>query len=255
MKRHLARMANTDQRVVVVFMQIPGREDHALVISTDNLPPRWEHALMTVVESPEGQGDPDLGNVLGRRLMPDTTDTILAAMHQAGLLMPVPINNVIMFPEPNRPFALRQILQAMGRILPDEYEAVDKLNEAAAAAPSKQPAKNVSQVGQHRTPVDPFSQAETERFNPHVSNQGATVAEESTGIAQGLLFEAEMLEADARAKRERAYQQAPHLRPQPVRRPAPAPAPVAAAPAPKAKAKAKPAAKAPAKAKAKTATR
>lgn len=245
MKRHFARMANTDQRVVVVFMQIPDRPTHALVVSTDNLPPRWEEALMQVAESPEGQGDPDLGNVLGRRLMPNTTDTILQALHESGLLQPVPINNVIMFPEPNRPFALRQILQAMGRFMPDEFEAVERLNEAAAQ-PTKSGPK-VSPVGQHRVPVDPFAQAETQKFNPHVNNQTASTNEESTGIAQGLLFEADMLEAEAKAKRERAYQQAPHLRPQARRVAAPAPAAVVT-PA-KTVAKRKPAAKATAKAK------
>jgi len=217
MKRHLARMANTDQRVVVVFMQIPQREDHALVVSTDNLPPRWEQALMTIVESPEGQGDPDLANVLGRRLMPDTTETILQAFHSAGLLIPVPINNVIMFPEPNRPFALRQILQAMGRIAPDEYAAVDALNETARNSSPTPP--KVSQVGQQRVPIDPF--ANSTKFNPHTSNQAADASEGEVGIAHGLLMEAEMLEADARAKRERAYQTAPQLRPKPIRVPAP----------------------------------
>jgi hypothetical protein len=211
MKRHLARMANTDQRVVVVFMQIPEREDHALVISTDNLPPRWEEVLMRVVESPEGQGDADLGNVLGRRLMPDTTDTVLAAFHHAGLLKPVPISNVIMFPEPNRPYALKQILQAMGRILPDEYEQADVLRETAKA-----PVSRGNPVGQHKTPVNPYAEPSETKFNPHTSNQGVQVNEGTTAIAHGLLMEADMLEADAHAKRERAYQQAPHLRPAPV---------------------------------------
>jgi len=252
MKRHLARISNTDQRIVVVFMQIPDREDHALVVSTDNLPPRWEQALMSIVESPEGQGDPDLGNVLARRLMPDTTDTVLTSLHNAGLLIPVPVNNVVMFPEPNRPFALRQILQAMGRILPDEYDAVDKINEAAKApAPA---APKSSPVGQHRNPVDPFAQP---KFNPHTSNQNAQASENDIGIANGLLMEAQMLENDAAAKRERAYQHAPHLRPQPKRVPPPAKAaaPVAVeAKAVKAKAKAAPAKRRAAPSRAKKAT-
>lgn len=232
MKRHLARMANTDQRVVVVFMQIPGKEDHALIVATDNLPPRWEQFLMQVVESPEGQGDPDLGNVLGRRLMPDTTETLLQALHSAGLLRSVPINNVIMFPEPNRPFALRQILQAMGRILPDEYAAVDQMNETKT--------EKVSSVGQQKTPVDPFAKNGDTKFNPHTSNQEATASENSIGIARSLLIEADMLEADAKAKREKAYTFAPHLRPQIKTKKAVAPAPVAEVQKPVAKVRAAP---------------
>ena len=232
MKRHLARMANTDQRVVVVFMQIPGKEDHALIVATDNLPPRWEQFLMQVVESPEGQGDPDLGNVLGRRLMPDTTETLLQALHSAGLLRSVPINNVIMFPEPNRPFALRQILQAMGRILPDEYAAVDQMNETKT--------EKVSPIGQQKTPIDPFANGDP-KFNPYTSNQEATVSENAVGIARSLLIEADMLEADAKAKREKAYGFAPHLRPQTkTKKAVAAPAPVAEVQKPVAKVRAAP---------------
>jgi hypothetical protein len=239
MKRHIARMANTDQKVVVVFMQIPDRADHALVVAVDNLPPRWEQHVMQIVESPEGQSDPDLGNVLNRRLMPDSTETVLFALHQAGLLLPVSIDRVIMFPEPNRPYALRQILQAMNRVVPDEYDAVDRLNESTSA-------KHVAnQVGQQRTPVDPYATVADTKFNPHTANQDATVSEGNAGIANGLLIEAEMLESEARAKREKAYTYAPHLRPQ-VKKSLRAAAPIEAAPAPVAT-------KAPAKAPAKRA--
>ena len=48
MKKHIGRIANTDQRVVVVFMQIPGKDDHALVVSTDNLPERFHQATILV---------------------------------------------------------------------------------------------------------------------------------------------------------------------------------------------------------------
>jgi hypothetical protein len=242
MKRHLARMANTDQRVVVVFMQVPGREDHALVVATDNLPPRWEQFLMQVVESPEGQSEPDLGLVLGRRLMPDTTDTLMAALHSAGLLRAVPINNVIMFPEPNRPYPLSTILRGMGRIIPEEYAAADEIMEAAKPAP-KPAAKAPQQAHDPYKAHDPYTSPNhgDTKFNPHTANHNVSASEDNTGIARGLLMEAEMLETEARHKRERAYSQAPHLRPAPVRKaaPRPAPEPVAAEPVKVAKAKGK----------------
>ena len=50
MMRHVAKIANTDQRCVVAFLQIPGREDHALVIPTDSLPPRTEQAVMDLLK-------------------------------------------------------------------------------------------------------------------------------------------------------------------------------------------------------------
>jgi hypothetical protein len=243
MKRHLARMANTDQRVIVVMMQIPGRLDYALVVPTDNLPPRWEQALMQVVQSPEGQGDPDLANVLQRRMMPDSTETILQAFHAGGVLNAVPIGNVIMFPEPNRPFALRQILQAMGRILPDEYEAAEALAEAAAAPPPPVKAPVQKPIGYDPYASNTPSPEAEAKFNPHTQNRAAVAADTNRGLANNLLVEADMLESEARNKRERAYGYAPSLRPAPVA-PRRATAVVAQAPEPVAK---KTAVKAPAK--------
>ena len=175
MKRHIGRMANTDQKIVVVFMQIPGKEDHALVVSTDNLPPRMEQYMMQILESPEGQGDENLGNVLGRRLMPESTDTLFQTLHNQGFLKSVPVDNVIMYPAPNQPHPLRGILENLGRLAP-------KTN------------------------------AETEKYNPYVTNQGASTKEDGLGVANNLLVEAELLEEEARKKRERAFSYAPQLR-------------------------------------------
>jgi hypothetical protein len=184
MKRHIAKLVNTDQKVVVAFMQIPDREDHALVIPSDNLPTRWEQLIQTLVESNEGQSIETFGELLGRRMMPDSTESVLMSLVTNNMLVPVPINQVIMFPRPNQPIPLREVLKAMGRVVPTEEEVA----QAAAAAAQ-------------------------EKFNPHTTNQKADVSAADVGIAEALLIEADMLEEDARSKRERAYQYAPHLRP------------------------------------------
>lgn len=229
MKRHIA-ITNTGQRIVVVFMQIPGKEDHALVISSDNLPPRWEQYVMQIVESSEGQSDPDLGNVLGRRLMPDTTDTVLAALHKTGLLHPIHIDRVTMMPKPNMPYSLRTILQAMNRMVPDEYEIAAKLNETAQVAARD----HVAEIGGVPSPnalgaplpAPSIPDELSTKFNPHTTNQTASVSEHALAVAQNLLFEAQLLENDATAKRNKAYQYAPHLRPQPQKPKTVAPPPV-----------------------------
>ena len=60
----------------------------------------------------------------------------------------------------------------------------------------------------------PQNNAETSKFNPYTSNQEADAKQDGLGVANGLLQEAEMLEAEARNKRERAYSFAPQLRSQ-----------------------------------------
>lgn len=185
MKKHIGKIANTDQRCVVVFMQIPGRESHSLVVGTDNLPDRLEHALMQVVESPEGQGDPVLANVLGRRILPDTGKTVLQSLHDLNLLASVPVDNILMMPLPNMPFPLRQIIENMGGTVP------------TGAAPSD---------------TAPGS-AET-KYNPYGQTQQIESNEQNSGIARNLLVEADLLAAEAAAKREQAYRYDPSLRPQ-----------------------------------------
>ena len=182
MMRHVARIANTDQRCVVVFMQIPGREDHALVAPTDNLPPRMEQALMDVLKSPQGQQEENFAVALSRHLLPDTGQNILEALHTQNRLVPVPVHQVMMMPSPNQPVKLSSILESLGR-LPDQ-QTQGLMQEYA-----------------------------TEKFNPHTHNQSVSTNENSRAIARNLIVEAEMLELDAKRKREQAYGIDESLRP------------------------------------------
>lgn len=184
-KLHLGKLVNTDMRCVVVFMQIPERPDHALIVSTDNLNPRFEQALMSIVESPEGQAEPVLAKVLNRRLMPDTGQNFLQALHEAQKLRAVHIDQVIMLPLPHYPMPLRQVITLMGGAAPSVSEEHPVITE--------------------------------DKYNPHIQNANAMSAEQRLGVARNLIVEAEMLETDARAKRERAYILQPDLRPaQPI---------------------------------------
>lgn len=178
MKRHIGKLKNTDQRVIVVFMQLPERPDHALIVSTDNLNPRLEQAVMDIVDSDEGQNDSILANVLARRLMPDSTASVLNVLHESGLLRTVHVDQVVMYPRPNMPFPLRDILEQMG----------DKL------------------------PI-PTRETVEEKFNPHVNNVNARTDEERVNIAKNLLVEADLLSSEAEKKRQTAYSVAPELNP------------------------------------------
>lgn len=288
-------MARTDQRLIVIFMQIPDREDHALIVASDSLPPRFEQALMQVVQSPEGQNAQDLGTVLARRLMPDTNASLLTTLHTAGLLQPIPVDNIVMFPLPNQAYPLRKILESMGRLItppapqpfqnPYEQQFTDPLANQSPYAADLGPDPNDPRFLTEAAPeyADPYAEAaalaqqnpyapqpspyaqppvatgdvysQTDRFNQHVQNQNAAVNERNFGIANNLLIEAQMLESEAKRKREQAYAQAPSLRPAPPAPPRPAAprrqpvVPVAASAVAPAPAKAKPArAKAAAKA-------
>jgi hypothetical protein len=178
MKRHIGKLKNTDQRIIVVFMQLPERPDHALIVSTDNLNPRLEQAIIDIVDSDEGQNDAVLANVLARRLMPDSNMPVLQVLHESGLLRTVHVDQVVMYPRPNMPFPLRDILEQMS----------DKL------------------------PI-PTREVFEEKFNPHLNNVTARSDEERLSIAKNLLVEADLLSSEAEKKRQTAYSYAPELNP------------------------------------------
>jgi hypothetical protein len=180
MMRHVAKVSNTDQRCVVAFMQIPDRPDHALICPTDNLPPRYEQAVMEVLKSAEGQNEEIFAVALSRRLMPDTGKDILTTLHENGLLQAVETSRILMMPRPNQPVKLTDILQQLGRV-----------------------------------PGDP-SHEELDKFNPHTNNLRAGDSEQRRAIAQNLLLEAQMLENDAKKKREKAYSYDASLKPREV---------------------------------------
>lgn len=181
MKRHVAKMANTDQRLVVVFMQIPGREDHALVIPTDTLPARYEQAVMEILESPEGQAEETLANVLSRRLMPDSGKPVLQALHEGRMLLAMPVANIMMMPMPNMPFPLSSILDGMGRKIPAPQQAAPDMA--------------------------------VEKWNQIQVNQKIEGVENRRAVAQNLLIEADMLETEGRKKRAEAFRIAPEMAP------------------------------------------
>jgi hypothetical protein len=165
MKKHIGKIANTDQRVVVVFMQIPGKDDHALVVSTDNLPERFHNAVMDILESPEGQAERDLATVLGRRLLPDTGQNVMEALHLQGYMTAVHVDQVVMTPRPNMPFPLRGILESMGNVLP---------------------------------PATPDYAHSVNKYNPHIANAAAASSDDKQAIARNLVLQAEDLRSQAK---------------------------------------------------------
>jgi hypothetical protein len=177
MKRHIGKLKNTDRRVVVAYMQIPGRENHALVIDTDALPQRYLMPLMKVVESEEGQQKINLGDLLGVRIMSDTGRDMMNTLHHEGYLSPVPAEMVIMYPKPNMPVPLPAI------------------------------------TSQFATPGEPVVEAPVEpvKFNPYGSAKTESDSRAMEFTAKNLLVEAELLESEAQKKRNQAYTYAPHL--------------------------------------------
>jgi len=178
MLKHVGEIANTSKRCAIVFLQLPEDPGFALVIDTETIPPRFHQPLMEVIESNEGQAANSLADILARRIMPETGQTMLQTFHQAGCLQKVTIDNVNLMPRPNVKHPLREVLVAMGK---------------ATSAPKA-----------------PLTEDTTNFYQQQAKDQNT---DQRRSVAEGLLQQAGLLQADADRLREQAYAQVPELRP------------------------------------------
>jgi hypothetical protein len=188
--KHTGVINNTGKNVVVVFMSLPDDPEYSLVVDTDALPDSFNDTLRKIVESVDGQNAQNLADILGRRMTPDGSNTtILQKLHQAGRLQKVSVDLISMTPRRGLNWPLRQVLDAMKQNENTEAANLDDLDPETRA-------QVVSELG---------------KFNVHATNQEGTTAEGQKQEAAGLLKMAELLEADAATKRNRAYRLDPSL--------------------------------------------
>jgi hypothetical protein len=191
MIRHTGVLNNTGKNVVVAFMSLPEDPDHALVIDTDALPDNYNEALRKIVESVDGQNAENLADVLARRMTPDGSNvTMLQKLHSAGRLQKVSVDLVTMTPRRGLNWPLRQVLDAMKQQEATQPADLDDLDPETRA-------QVISEMG---------------KFNVHARNMEGTTAEGEKAEAASLIRMAELLEADASAKRQQAYKIDPSLR-------------------------------------------
>ena len=177
--KHVGRHAATGQRLVVVFMQLPDEPENALVVFSDSLPDRYHQSLMEAVESNEGQAAKELYEVLARKVFWHGGQ-MLNTLHTERLLAKIPSKNIIMTPNTSTNVPLSEILEHIRNI------------ESGTLTENTQPTSTESRID---------------------TNVAESKAEESRQIAQNLLVQAQLLEDDARRKREEAYRYDPSLKP------------------------------------------
>lgn len=87
------------KKVVVVFREVPGDPESALVIPTEALPPLYHDDLIKAVESHNCQDSKDPSEFLFRQVFNDGTN-MLNTIHQRGWMVKVPTKSVVMTPQP-----------------------------------------------------------------------------------------------------------------------------------------------------------
>lgn len=178
LKKHSGQLSNTGVRVAVVFRKLPNDENNCLIVETERLPDSYHDYVIQCLNSKEASETNEFYEVLNRRTFPDGLNC-LTALHQRGFLRKEPVTNVTMYPLPGQAVPLALINATIDKKV-DEYMAKQKMAETA---------------------------------KPNPADLVAKIMQDPTAVAKGLIMQAELLEADAAAKREEAYALDPESRP------------------------------------------
>jgi hypothetical protein len=116
MFKHVGVIKNTGKKCVILFLEIPGRETHALVVEPDSLPDMLHDHVMSLLESAEGQAATNFGEVLGRRFLADKNTTVLEELHNRRYLQPVPHTNIVMMPGGNNRVEMAEVMNALRKM-------------------------------------------------------------------------------------------------------------------------------------------
>jgi hypothetical protein len=180
---------------VVVFRELPGEQDHCLIVQTDNLDSRQHDDLMNVVQSLEAQASNDISEVMFRRQFTDGTN-MLNSLHFSKKLQKVPVGLVQLTPTPSQSLPLE-----------DVNSEIRKLK------------------GGYTPPINDASHLDNDTTKTVTLNEPSDVLastddESVASIAKNLLTQATFMEEDAtlllkeaETKKQEAFRLDPTLRP------------------------------------------
>ena len=202
--KHVGKIG--EKPCVVLYREVPGEPEFALVVQTTNLPDGQHDSLMNVVQSAEAQEANEVSEVLDRRQFNDGSN-MLQQLHFDKRIEKVSVALVSLTPTPSDTIALAEVNAEIRKI------------------------GNNSNPPLKTDPVQPAENALNESVtNPVVAESDPTLAQTNAPVVEGevnesqialnLLQQAAMLEEDASAlrndaegKKQEAYRLNPDLEP------------------------------------------
>ena len=186
-------------RLVVVFREIPGAEDHCLCVESDSLTEMYHDQFMREVDSKEAQDTVDLFKVLERRHFGDGLQ-MLNGLHNRGLLRKMKVSDVTMVPMPNRTVPLELVNKQINGEDTSEYEV--KSSDVV----------DVKEVVENPVVVDTESGLAQTAVESVQVTQVEVGSDDAKAAAEGKLLQARLIEEDAKKMREEAYALDPALK-------------------------------------------
>ena len=105
--KHVGKQISTNDKLVVLFREVPGEPDNCLVVKTRSLGENDHDSLMAVLEGLEGQQANQRADVLHRH-MNRAGRPILESLHQQRKIMKLPATDVALTPDSSNSVALNE---------------------------------------------------------------------------------------------------------------------------------------------------
>ncbi len=112
--KHVGRMKNNKNRVVVAYRTVPDDANYAVVVNIQALSADEHDSLMTQVESQAGQDAYEFAEMMARATLPDGRN-MLSAFHTTGKMMKVAVEDVEMQPDHQTVIALTELNQMIAQ--------------------------------------------------------------------------------------------------------------------------------------------
>ena len=131
--KHVGRLKNNKNKVVVAYRTVPGDSSHAVVVNTPALSADEHDSLMTTVESQAGQDAYEFAEMMARATLPDGRN-MLAAFHQTGKMMKVAVEEVEMQPDHQTVMPLNELNTIDELAIQPDVPATESAEQATPVA-------------------------------------------------------------------------------------------------------------------------
>ena len=186
--KHVGRIVSTQQKVVVMFRQLPDEPESCLLVDVQGLSDDMHNDLMNEVESSQAQQKADFSDHAHTHFFRDGRK-MLETLHPEKKFIKLESDKVMMTPDNNTNIRLDELNKQLGaldtnpNLTEDQFNTMHQLNSDEVT------------VGDEAKPVT-------------VTTKDDGVLDDFT-LAKGFVAQAEGMESEAKKLREQAYELIP----------------------------------------------
>lgn len=150
--KHIGRVVKNQRKVIVAYRLVPGTDDKAVVIPTENLMAEEHDTVMRLLESPQGQDAYEFAELMARNVLPDGRN-ILSGFHTTGRMQQVETKDIEMTPDSKTVINLAEL----NKIIADQKGVA--IEDLALKGPEEKTTKTVTETVPSGEPVEAPNEA------------------------------------------------------------------------------------------------